>query len=217
MHLFTIDLERIREMIEDNRFRELLNELLESYENLGPLPGILLPFIEAFLSFLPLVVFVAANGAAYGLLKGFLYSWIGASAGAICVFLIVKKLGDKRFFQWLKRNKQIIRVTNWLDRHGFGPLFLLMCFPFSPSSVINIVAGLSRISIQQFILAVLLGKTVMIFTIAFVGDSIVSFAQNPMRSIIVGIGILIFWLLGKYMEKRLHNKTKTGDMDTEKD
>lgn len=217
MHLFTIDLDRIRKMIEDNRFRELLNELLESYENLGPLPGILLPFIEAFLSFLPLVVFVAANGAAYGLLKGFLYSWIGASAGAICVFLIVKKLGDKRFFQWLKRNKQIIRVTNWLDRHGFGPLFLLMCFPFSPSSVINIVAGLSHISIQQFILAVLLGKTVMIFTIAFVGDSIVSFAQNPMRSIIVGIGILIFWLLGKYMEKRLHNKTKTGEMETEKD
>lgn len=217
MHLFTIDLERIREMIEDNRFRELLNELLESYESLGPLPGILLPFIEAFLSFLPLVVFVAANGAAYGLLKGFLYSWIGASAGAICVFLIVKKLGDKRFFQWLKRNKQIIRVTNWLDRHGFGPLFLLMCFPFSPSSVINIVAGLSHISIQQFILAVLLGKTVMIFTIAFVGDSIVSFAQNPMRSIIVGIGILVFWLLGKYMEKRLHNKTKTGDTETEKD
>lgn len=216
MYLFNISIDQIREMIEDNRFRELLNELLNSYENLGPLPGILLPFLEAFLSFLPLVVFVAANGAAYGLLKGFLYSWIGASAGAICVFLIVRKLGNRRFFQWLKRNKQIVRVTNWLDRHGFGPLFLLMCFPFSPSSVINIVAGLSHISIQQFILAVLLGKTVMIFTIAFVGDSIVSFAQNPLRTILVGIGILIFWLFGKYMEKRLQNNPKRKAKETKK-
>lgn len=217
MYFFTISVSQIREMIEDNRFRELLNELLNSYENLGPLPGILLPFLEAFLSFLPLVVFVAANGAAYGLLKGFLYSWIGASAGAICVFLIVRKLGDKRFFQWLKRNKQIIRVTNWLDRHGFGPLFLLMCFPFSPSSVINIVAGLSHISTQQFALAVLLGKTVMIFTIAFVGDSIVSFAQNPIRTILVGIGILTFWLFGKYMEKRLQNKADKNGLQAKKD
>lgn len=207
MYLFTLDIERIRELIEDNQFQAVLDELLKSYESLGPLPGILLPFLEAFLSFLPLVVFVAANGAAYGLLKGFLYSWIGACAGSILVFLIVRKLGNKRFFQWLKRNRQIMRVTDWLDRHGFGPLFLLMCFPFSPSSIINIVAGLSHISIQQFVLAVLMGKTVMIFTIAFVGDSIASFAQNPVKTVVVGIGIFVFWLLGKVLEKRLQKRS----------
>ncbi|WP_407701383.1 TVP38/TMEM64 family protein [Virgibacillus senegalensis] len=195
-------------MIESNRFDDLLLQLLKSYEALGPLPGILLPFIEAFLPFLPLVVFVLANAAAYGLLEGFLFSWIGASAGAICVFMLVRKLGNKRLFIWLRKNKQVERVTGWLERHGFGPLFLLMCFPFSPSSVINIVAGLSKISLQQFVLAVLLGKTVMIFTIAYVGDSIVSFAQNPIKTIVVGICILLFWIFGKFMEQRLHRKTR---------
>src|SRR5690625_6623904 len=58
---------------------EYIMQLLQDYERLGPLPGILLPFIEALLPFLPLVVFVFANAAAYGLLKGFLYSWIGSS------------------------------------------------------------------------------------------------------------------------------------------
>lgn len=217
MFVYNVDIEELRELIEDRKFRAFLNELLKSYESLGPLPGILLPFLEAFLSFLPLVVFVAANGAAYGLLKGFLYSWIGASGGAICVFLIVRKLEGKRFFQWIKRNKQIIKVTNWLERHGFGPLFLLMCFPFSPSSVINIVSGLSRISLQQFALAVLLGKTVMIFSIAFVGDSIMSFAQNPVKTVLVAIGILIFWLFGKYMEQRLKHKSESKRVHTEKD
>nr|WP_026571143.1 TVP38/TMEM64 family protein [Sediminibacillus terrae] len=208
MYIFDIDINELRELIESNRFDDLLMQLLKTYEGLGPLPGILLPFIEAFLPFLPLVVFVLANAAAYGLLEGFLLSWFGASAGAICVFMLVRKLGKKRFFIWLRKNKQVERVTGWLERHGFGPLFLLMCFPFSPSSVINIVAALSKVSFQQFILAVLLGKTVMIFTIAYVGDSIVSFAQNPVKTIVVGICILLFWVFGKFLEQRLQRKAR---------
>ncbi|WP_138419749.1 TVP38/TMEM64 family protein [Aquibacillus sediminis] len=206
-NLENIDIDEIRELIEHNRFDDLIEQLLRTYESLGPLPGVLLPLIEAFLPFLPLVVFVMTNAAAYGLLEGFLLSWIGASAGAICVFWIIRRLGQKRFFRWIRKNKQVRRVTAWLERHGFGPLFLLMCFPFSPSAVINIVAGLSKIKFQQFVLAVLLGKTVMIFTISFVGDSIVSFAQNPVKTIIVGVGISLFWIIGKYVEQRLQNKT----------
>ncbi|WP_369974650.1 TVP38/TMEM64 family protein [Paraliobacillus sp. X-1268] len=200
----------MQELIEDNQFDTLLKQLLKTYESFGPLPGLLLPFIEAFLPFLPLVVFVITNAAAYGLLEGFLLSWAGASAGAIAVFFIVRRLGDKRFFVWIRHNKQVKRVTHWLERHGFGPLFLLMCFPFSPSAIINTVAALSKISMYQFVLAVLLGKTVMIFSIAYVGSSIASFAQNPVKAIVVGISISLFWLLGKFIERFLHRRGKMG-------
>ncbi|QKY68531.1 TVP38/TMEM64 family protein [Lentibacillus sp. CBA3610] len=195
-----------RMWFEQDKMDEFILELLNEYESLGPLPGILLPFIEAFLPFLPLIVFVFANAAAYGLWEGFILSWIGACVGAVLVFLLIRKLGDKRIFKAIRRNKQVSRVTKWVERHGFGPLFLLMCFPFSPSSVINVVAGLSKISIQQFILAVLMGKSVMIFSIAFVGSSIFEFAQNPVRTIVVGVCIVLFWLFGKYIERRLQRK-----------
>jgi uncharacterized membrane protein YdjX (TVP38/TMEM64 family) len=194
-------------MFRDNNFQEYIMELLNSYEALGPLPGFLLPFIEAFLPFLPLVVFVIANAAAYGLLEGFLLSWAGASAGAFLVFLIIRRLGNKRLFKKIQQNKQVKKVTSWLERHGFGLLFLLLCFPFSPSAVINVVAGLSKISMQQFALAVVLGKAVMIFSISYIGSSIMEFAQNPIRTIIVGICILLFWVIGKYVEKRLEKKS----------
>ncbi|MFC4559182.1 TVP38/TMEM64 family protein [Virgibacillus kekensis] len=200
-------LANIKLMLEEDRLDEYIMQLLSEYENLGPLPGILLPFSEAFLPFLPLVVFVFANAAAYGLLEGFLLSWAGSSVGAILVFLLVRKLGNKRLFRIIRSNKQVHRVTAWVDRHGFGPLFLLMCFPFSPSSVINIVSGLSKISIQQFILAVLLGKAVMIFSIAYVGSSIMSFAKEPVKTIVVGVCIVLFWVLGKYIERRFQRKS----------
>jgi uncharacterized membrane protein YdjX (TVP38/TMEM64 family) len=193
---------------------QYIMELLKDYESLGPLPGILLPFIEAFLPFLPLVVFVMANAAAYGLLEGFLFSWAGSSVGAIIVFLIVRNLGDKKVFVKIRKNKQVNKVTGWLEKHGFGPLFLLMCFPFSPSSVINVVAGLSKINMYQFILAVLLGKSVMIFSISYVGSSIVSFAQNPTKTIVVAVCIALFWIVGKFLEQKLHQKSQQKEDTT---
>lgn len=200
-----------RIMFENDTFDDYIEHLLNDYEQLGPLPGILLPFLEAFLPFLPLVVFVIANSAAYGLLEGFLLSWLGSSLGAIIVFTVIRKLGNKRIFKAIRRNKQVRKVTAWLERHGFGPLFLLMCFPFSPSSVINVVSGLSKISIQQFALAVILGKSVMIFSMAYVGASIMSFAEKPVQSIVVGICIALFWLVGKFIEKRLQKKAMLKD------
>jgi len=207
MYLAEISLNNWKD-IEYDQLEAFIMELLNDYEKLGPLPGILLPFIEAFLPFLPLFVFVFANAAAYGLLKGFLLSWAGSSLGSILVFIIIRKLGNRKVFMKIRDNKQVTKVTTWLTRHGFGPLFLLLCFPFSPSSVINVVAGLSKISTQQFVLAVLLGKSVMIFSIAYIGSSIFEFAQNPVRTIVVGVGIVLFWIIGKYLEKRLQKKAE---------
>ncbi|MFD1039018.1 TVP38/TMEM64 family protein [Virgibacillus byunsanensis] len=214
MYLYNF-LANLKIMFEEEELDEFIREILNEYESLGPLPGILLPFVEAFLPFLPLVVFVFANSAAYGLLEGFLLSWAGSSVGAIIVFLVIRKLGNKKFFKIIRKNKQVRRVTAWLERHGFGPLFLLMCFPFSPSSVINVVSGLSKISTQQFVLAVIMGKSVMIFSIAFVGSSVMEFAKNPIRTIVVGVCILLFWILGKYIEKRLAKKAKLKDASSE--
>ena len=188
---------------EASEFFDYVIELLDKYEKLGPLPGILLPFIEAFLPFLPLFVFVMANSIAYGILNGFLYSWLGSSAGSIFVFLLIRKYGNKKILLKIKQNKQVQHITSWVERHGFGPMFILLCFPFSPSSIINIVAGLSNVSKQQFVLAVLLGKSVMIFSIAYIGSSILEFAKNPVKTIVVTACILVFWTFGKFLEKKL--------------
>src|SRR5699024_884466 len=83
-----------------------------------------------------------------------------------CVSNIVRRLGHKSFIQKIKKNKQVKWVTSWVEKRGFGLLFILLCFPFTPSALIDVVAGLSRLKMKTYMLAVLLGKAVMIFSIS---------------------------------------------------
>ena len=192
--------------IKDWFTRENMMDLIQQYRSFGPIPGILLPLLEAFLPFLPLVVFVTANANAFGLWWGFLFSWIGATLGALIVFLLVRRYGETRFFRFLRKNRQVKRLTKWVDKHGFGPLFILLCFPFTPSALVNVVAGLSSISIAQYMLAVVTGKMVMIFTISFIGYDIISLVRQPMRTVIVAAIIFVLWFVGKRIEIHLNKK-----------
>lgn len=185
---------------------ENIMDMIQKYESFGPIPGFFLPLIEAFLPFLPLVVFVMANASAFGLWWGFLLSWGGSVTGACLVFLLIRKYGQRKFLSFLHRHRQVKQLMNWVDRHGFGPVFLLLCFPFTPSAVVNIVAGLSNISIRQYLLAVMTGKVVMIFTISFIGYDFFSLIKEPVRTaILVGV-IFILWAVGKQVEMHLNKK-----------
>ena len=183
---------------------EQLMKLFETYRSFGPFFAILLPLIEAFFPFLPLVVFIVANVNSFGLWLGFFLSWIGACLGAIIVFIIMRRLGQLKFFQRLREKSAIKKLLTWIERRGFSPLFLILCFPFTPSAAINVVAGLSKINIWQFILAVLSGKLVMIFMVSFIGQDIRALLTQPARSIIAGIVIFLLWFVGKKVEKRLN-------------
>ncbi|HLS06323.1 MAG TPA: TVP38/TMEM64 family protein [Bacillota bacterium] len=203
--LATIDWKKI---FDEEQLYQFVVDALDNYERLGPFIGISLPFIEAILPFLPLIIFVFVNIAAFGLVKGFVYSWVGATVGSIIVFLIFRRLGKRRLFKKVRDHEQVSKVTQWVDRQGFGLIFLLLCFPFSPSFVINVVAGLSKISPQQFALAVIFGKAVMIFSVAYVGENIFSFAKHPLRTIVIGLSIVLFWIIGKQIEHYIQKRTE---------
>ncbi|MFD1862233.1 TVP38/TMEM64 family protein [Planococcus sp. FY231025] len=187
---------------------ENILELTQSYRAFGPLIGFLLPFLEAFLPFLPLFVFVFANATAYGLWLGFLISWGGTVIGAYAVFLVVRKYGRARFMNFMTRHDKVQKLIHWVERNGFAPLFLLLCFPFTPSALVNLVAGLSNISKHYYLLTVMAGKFVMVFMISFVGYDLRALFTQPLRTAIVVAVIAALYIIGKVLEKRLHKKVE---------
>ncbi|WP_342578204.1 TVP38/TMEM64 family protein [Psychrobacillus sp. FSL K6-2843] len=187
---------------------DTLTNLTHDYRALGPIFGILLTFLEAFLPFLPLVVFIVANVAAYGLLFGFLISWVGSFVGAYTVFLVIRKYGRARVLGFITRHERIQKLILWVERNGFGPLFLLICFPFTPSALVNIVAGLSNIKKHTYLWTVASGKLIMIFVVSFIGSDLKALVTQPIRTAIVVIVIAILWFIGKRVEKRIEKKVE---------
>lgn len=183
-------------------------ELSQHYKALGPLIGILLPFIEAFLPFLPLVVFIIANAGAYGLWLGFILSWVGTVAGSYVVFLVVRKYGRNRILLFLTKKKRVQQLISWVERNGFGPLFLLICFPFTPSALVNLVAGLSNMKRTYYLINLMAGKLVMIFIISFIGHDLKALLTQPLRTAIVVLIIFLLWIIGKAFENRLNAKVE---------
>lgn len=81
--------------------------LIEKYKLLGPLFGIFLTSVEAFLPFIPLFVIVVANAGAYGLFWGFLLSWLGTVAGSYLFFLMIRKFGSYQLFRKSRNNRKL--------------------------------------------------------------------------------------------------------------
>lgn len=179
-----------------------IERFLDRYSALGPLPGIILPLLEALLPFLPLVVFIVANATAYGLWLGFFLSWIGACAGALIVFLLARRFGGQWGERIRKRMRNLDRFFTWIEHKGFTPIFVLSCFPFAPSALVNIASGMSKIPLHTFLIAIALGKAVMIFTVSFLGHDLRALVDHPWRLAVAGLILVVLWFAGKRLESR---------------
>lgn len=187
---------------------EKIEHWAEQYEALGPLAGFLPPFIEAFLPFLPLVAFIIANASAFGFWYGFLLSWSGTVAGSYAVFLLIRKYGRNRFLRFITRSERVRKLIRWVERNGFGPLFILICFPFTPSALVNLVAGLSNMHKRNYLYVLMLGKLVMIMMITYIGHDLKALFTQPVRTLIMFLVIFLLWLVGKWFETRLTKKVE---------
>ncbi|MGL4522664.1 MAG: TVP38/TMEM64 family protein, partial [Bacilli bacterium] len=185
---------------------DTLHQMFEQYKGIGPFIAIGLPFLEAFLPFLPVVVFFLVNAASFGLIAGTFYSWVGTTIGSFVVFLIIRQLRNKRLGARIAKHPAVARALSWIAGNGFGFVFFMYAIPFTPSSVIGVVSGLSGISIMSYALALVLGKLILVIIFSYVGYDWHAILTEPYKLVVVGICILLAWLFGKRIEKRVDEK-----------
>ena len=106
-------------------------------------------FIAAVFFFLPITV--ALNllaGFLCGIWLGALYAVIGATLGSTLLFLLVRYvLGDVVQRRYAN---QLVRFNHEFALYGHYYLLMLQLFPMTPSFIINICSGLTKISLWTF-------------------------------------------------------------------
>ncbi|MBP1926108.1 putative membrane protein YdjX (TVP38/TMEM64 family) [Sedimentibacter acidaminivorans] len=184
---------------------EYTDFLLKFVEQGGPLVGIFLPILEAFIPILPLVGFVIINVGVFGFFWGYIYSWIGSCIGSFLLFLIIKKVEGKRLESKIKESKYKGTLDK-IRRKNFSVLFILYCFPFTPSFLISGTSALSNMNTKKFLTALIPAKLIMMISLSFIGVNVKSFLKNPMKSIIFVVIIILFNLLCKKIVDRYEKK-----------
>ncbi len=176
------------------------------FQFLGFFAGIGIAMIEAFFPPLPLSVFVTINIAAYGFWKGYLASWIGTCLGSFIVFYLIKRLGYKKFSQYMLKHKRLSHIFLWINEKGALPIFFLFAIPFTPSFIVCGISALAGVSMKEYIYALIFGKMITILSISVIGYNIVEFVHRPILS-----SILIILTLGlSYVVKKLIQRYKAN-------
>ena len=185
-------------------FIQSIYNIVNDYWILSIAVGLISAFVESFLPILPLVAIVTANAALFGMIPGFIISWLGSVLGTICLFWAVKKLSDGKFVKFLT-NEKVEKAIDWVEEKGFKLLFLAYACPFLPACVITISQGLSKRDLADFISAVVAGKLVMFFIISYIGKDIIGFITSPIKVLTLALITFVAWKIGNKLNKDLED------------
>lgn len=185
-----------------------LEEWFDAFRQFGYIPGFIMLYLRAIVPVLPLTLYVVLLIHAYGLFPGIIISWLGIVSGTFTVFLICKKFVNTIRMKKLKSRKSVQRLISFIDRQGLIPLFILLCFPFTPNTLINIIASLSHIKIKYYFLVLVISKLISITILGVMGKEIFTIFTNPLRALIMIVLLAVLWFISKKVEKYFMGSTK---------
>jgi uncharacterized membrane protein YdjX (TVP38/TMEM64 family) len=148
-----------------------MRSLINSSGHYGPLIFIGFCIAGIFLH-LPGIILIALGGLLFGVVKGFIYGWIGVIAGATGTFLCVRYIFRDFFQQSLERRFHRLQVFDeHLAEHGFLTVLLLRLVLFL-APPLNWVIGLTRVKFRHYIAGSALGVIPGITIACYFADSI---------------------------------------------
>lgn len=185
-----------------------LEEWFDAFRQFGYIPGFIMLYLRAIVPVLPLTLYVVLLIHAYELFPGIIISWLGIVSGTFTVFLICKKFVNTIRMKKLKSRKSVQRLISFIDRQGLIPLFVLLCFPFTPNTLINIIASLSHIKIKYYFFVLVISKLISITILGVMGKEIFTIFTNPLRALIMIVLLVVLWFISKKVEKYFMGSTK---------
>lgn len=185
-----------------------LEEWFDAFRQFGYIPGFIMLYLRAIVPVLPLTLYVVLLIHAYGLFPGIIISWLGIVSGTFTVFLICKKFVNTIRMKKLKSRKSVQRLISFIDRQGLIPLFVLLCFPFTPNTLINIIASLPHIKIKYYFFVLVISKLISITILGVMGKEIFTIFTNPLRALIMIVLLVVLWFISKKVEKHFMGSTK---------
>lgn len=189
--------------------KELVDAFVSNSTNIltsiGPIGGVFLIILESIFPMLPLSVFITLNIISFGSFFGFIISWLSTVVGCMLSFTLFRHFFQKKLYRFIKKKEQakFASIMKTISNITFSNLVILIAIPFSPAFLINIAGGLSKIKIEKFFLAILIGKIVIVYFWGYIGTTLLESLTDITILFKMGGLLVLAFFLSKLVEKRL--------------
>lgn len=172
----------------------------------GLVLGFLLVLLESFIPILPLSVFVAFNVKAFGFIGGCILSWSATCLGSYICYMFFSFLEEKFTEKFLNRKlvSKVHKAINKFKKIKFTELVLIITLPFTPSFLVNILSGLTKMRQEKFILALLIGKSFSIVFWGYIGKSLLDSLKDPTSIIYIVVTLLLAYIISKIISRKMN-------------
>ena len=170
----------------------------------GLLFGFFIVYIECLIPVLPLSVFIALNVNAFGFFVGVLLSWIATCLGCVTCYYLYIFLGDKLTKKFISK-KTYSKIKDKIDKFRdikFSQLVLVITVPFTPSFLINLLAGLSKMEKEKFFLGLLIGKIFTVIFWGYIGKTLIESLTDIKALIYIGVTLVVAFIISKIVTKK---------------
>ncbi|MBR2828087.1 MAG: TVP38/TMEM64 family protein [Bacilli bacterium] len=186
-----------------------IQNLIDTFTNLisngGLFAGFFIVFLECFIPALPLSVFVALNVNAFGFVVGVLLSWSATCLGGFLCYTLFYQLEDK-LLERIFHKERAVKLRSKVEKFQkipFSFFVVLITLPFTPSSLINILSGLSKMPRNKYIVSILIGKLFMILFWGYVGLKVLGDITDIKSLIFIGIGLVLSYVISRIVNKKM--------------
>ena len=178
------DVEAIQDFLDNN--------LLYAY-----LFMLVIMIIQNSFTVFPLVLVITINISLFGFANGFLWSWISSIIAAFLVFYGVRYLFQENLIDKFKPE-----LLKRVGANGFAYVFQARVFPLVPTSLVNILAGLSTVRFWPFFFATAIGNFIYFSILSLIPAGLLSDQFNETVIWIILISAILLYYLFKLVRKR---------------
>ena len=193
-------------------------QLQQLLKNLGPLAAagyiVLFAVLPAF--FFPVAVLALAGGLMFGLVRGSLYTFVGAIINCTLMFLMARYIGREQIRALVRRKLPLQwqkRLEGLGGKEGALLLIILRLIPAIPYNLINYAFGLTEMRLSAYLLFSAIG--IIPGTLAFIniGDKALDPASPDFW---IALGLLTALLvITALLGKKLYPKEKEHESQQE--
>lgn len=152
---------------------------------------------------IPATPIMVALGTVYGAWLGALIGFFGSTLAGFLGYFVARFL-NKGALRWIATEKEIVQFQEFFDTWGGAAIIVSRMTPILPE-VMTIIAGLSKMKVQRFALALSLGTLPTTVLYAYIGHA----AKSEPFYAVIGATVLPLAIWPIYLKMSRNRKEKS--------